>query len=254
VTVTLVVIAGLVAAAGVVTVSAREPRLAALGGIAAMAGAAYVADPLPDLVAIAARLTGAVLAGYLIWISLRDADTPTVGWQIGWPGAAAVVTAAFVIGWLAADALGNDLATVSGEGPSTAGVANALAAGSLVPRAGIGAAAALVAVSAAPVLITRDVLRLGLGLLLVLSAADLVRHSLAAGPDRTVELGMAVVFAISGAAVAGLVSGSLRRFGDLVVRPGRGRRSAIRHRSADEAHPGRAQQEAPPVAHADSAE
>jgi len=254
VTVTLVVIAGLVAAAGVVTVSAREPRLAALGGIAAMAGSAYLADPLPDLVAIAARLTGAVLAGYLIWISLRDADAPTAGWQIGWPGAAAVVTAAFVIGWLAADALGNDLATVSGEGPSTAGVASALAAGSLAPRAGIGAAAALVAVSAAPILITRDVLRLGLGLLLVLSAADLVRHALAAEPDRTVELGMAVVFAISGAAVAGLVSGSLRRFGDLVVRPGRGGRFAIRHRSADEAHPGHARQEAPADAQADPAE
>jgi hypothetical protein len=254
VTVTLVVIAVLVAAASVVTVSAREPRLATLGAIAAMAGATYVADPLPDLAAIAARLTGALLAGYLIWISLRDGNAPTAGWQLGWPGAAAVAGAAFVTGWLAADALGNDLALVTTEGPATAGVATALAAGSLVPRAAIGAAAALVALSAAPVLIARDVLRLGLGLLLVLSGADLVRHALVATPDRSVELGIAVVFAISGAAVAGLVAGSLRHFGDLVIRTGTRRRFAIRHRTADEAHPRRAREDAPHRANPDPAE
>jgi len=243
VTVILVLLATIVAAAGVVTVSAREPRLAALGALVVMAGSAYVADPLPDLLAIAARLTGALLAGYVIWVSLRGAKTPTTGWRIGWAGSAAIAVAAFTIGWLAATALGNDLATVAGEGPSAAGVATALAAGSLVPRAGIGAAAALVALGAAPVLIARDVLRLGIGLLLILSAADLLRHALGSEPDSVVELGMAVVVAISGAAVAGLVSGSLRKHGDLVIRPGMGRGFAIRHRSADEAHPRRVQED-----------
>ncbi len=233
----LVALAIVVAAAGIVTVSAREPRLAALGALLAMAGSAYVADPLPDLVSIAACLTGSLLAGYLIWVSLRDADTPTAGWQIGWPGAAAIAVAAFAIGWLAAGALAADLAVVSDEGPSAGGVATALAAGSLVPRAAIGAAAALIALGVAPVLIARDVLRLGIGLLLLLSAADLVRHALGAEADRVVELGMAVVVAISGAAVAGLVYGSIKHYGDLVIRPGTGRRFAIRHRSADEAHP-----------------
>jgi len=240
VTIILVFLAVVVAGAASVTVSAQQPRLAALGVLVAMAGSAYIADPLPDLVAIVARLTGAVLAGYLIWVSLREAEAPTAGWQIGWPGAAAIAVAAFVIGWLAATALGGDLATVAGEGPSATGVATALADGSLVPRAGIGAAAALIALGAAPVLIARDVLRLGSGLLLLLSAADLVRHALVAEPDRVVELGMAVVVAISGAAVAGLVHGSLKHYGDLVIRPGTGQRFAIRHRSADEAHPRRA--------------
>lgn len=242
----LVVLAVVVAAAGVVTVSAREPRLAAVGALVVLAGSAYIADPLPDLVAIAARLTGALLAGYLIWVSLRGAETPTAGWQIGWPGATAIAAAAFVIGWLAATTLSDQLATVTGEGPSAAGVATALAAGSLVPRAGIGAAAALVALGAAPVLIARDVLRLGIGLLLLLSAADLAAHALGSGPESIVELGMAVVVTISGAAVSGLVNGSLRRNGDLLIRPGRGRRFVIRHRSADEAHPRRIEADASP--------
>jgi hypothetical protein len=226
----LVLLAAVAAIGGVVSVTAREPRLATLGALVVMAASACVADPLPDLVSIAARLTGALLAGYLIWVSLRDGGAPTAGWQIG---------------WLAAAALGDDLATVSGEGPSAVGVATALASGSPVPRAAIGAAAALIALGAAPVVIARDVLRLGLGLLLMLSAADLVRHALGGEPGRVVELGMAVVVVISGAAVAGLVHGSLQHYGDLVIRPGTGRRFAIRHRSADEAHPRRISEDAP---------
>jgi hypothetical protein len=241
----LVLLAAVVAVGGVVSVTAREPRLATLGALVVMAASACVADPLPDLVSIAARLTGALLAGYLIWVSLRDGGAPTAGWQIGWPGSLAIAVAAFAIGWLAAAALGDNLAMVSGRGPSAAGVATALAGGSLVPRAGIGAAAALIALGAAPVVIARDVLRLGLGLLLMLSAADLVRHALGGEPDRVVELGMAVVMVISGAAVAGLVHGSLKHYGDLVIRPGTGRRFAIRHRSADEAHPRRTSEDAP---------
>ncbi len=73
----LVALAVLVAAGGVVAVSAREPRFAVLGMIIALVGAAYVADPLPGLVALAARLAGAALAGYLVWVALRRAPAPT---------------------------------------------------------------------------------------------------------------------------------------------------------------------------------
>ncbi len=238
-TATLAAVAVLVAGGGIVAVSAREPRLAALGTLVVLVGSGYVADPLPEAVALAARLTGAVLAGYLIWVALRRPGALTAGWQIGWPGATVIAVAAFAAGWLAAGALGTELAGLTGEGPSAAGVATALASGSPVPRAAIGAAAVLIALAAAPVLVARDVLRMGIGLLLLVSAADLVRHALAAGSDPVVELGLAVVIALSGAAVAALVSASLRTHGDLQLRTGAGRGAPVRHRSADEAHPRR---------------
>jgi hypothetical protein len=238
VTPALVVLAAVVAAGGVVAVSAREPRFAALGLLLVLVGTAYVADPLPDTLAIAARLTGAVLAGYLVWVALRRPGAPTSGWQIGWPGAASIAAVAFIAGWLAAGALGTELAAGSGEGPG-AGAATALAAGGPVPEAAVAAAAALVALAIAPVLIARDALRLGLGLLLLVAAAELLRHAFAATADPVVELGMAILVATAGASVAALVSATLRTHGDLQLRVGAGRAAAIRHRAADEAHPRR---------------
>ena len=127
-----------------------------------------------------------------------------------------------------------------GDGPSV-GAAAALAAGSLVPRAALGAALALTALAAAPVLVGRDVLRLGLGLLLLLTAVGLLRNALGGGPDGIVELALAVLTAVSGAAVAGLVGRSLSIHGDLLVRNSQ-RDAAVRdpgprHRSTDDAHP-----------------
>jgi hypothetical protein len=239
VTPALIALAAAVAAGGVVAVSAREPRFAALGLLVVLVGTAYVADPLPDTIAVAARLTGAVLAGYLVWVALRRPGAPTSGWQIGWPGATAIAAVAFIAGWMAASALGTELAAGSGEGPG-AGAATALAAGGLVPRAAIAAAAAMLALASTSVLVARDALRLGLGLLLLVAAAELLRHAFAAGPDPVVELAMAILVAISGASVAALVSATLRAHGDLQLRPGAGRATAIRHRTADEAHPRRA--------------
>jgi hypothetical protein len=236
VTPALVALALVVVGGGVVAVSAREPRFATLGALVVLCGAPYVADPLPDPVALAARLTGAVLAGYLVWISLRHPAGPTSGWQIGWPGAAAVGGVAFLAGWLAAGSLGAVLAASAGEGPR-AGAATALTAGELVPRAGIAAAAALVALATAPIVMARDALRLGLGLLLLLSASDLARHAFAATTDSIVELGMAVFVAAGGAAIAALVAASIRIHGDLQLRTGIGRPPAVHHRAADEAHP-----------------
>ncbi len=234
----LIVLAVLVTAGGVAAVSAREPRLAALGLFVALVGSTYIADPLPDLVALGARLVGAVLGGYLVWIALRGPAAPTMGWQIGWPGAAAIGAAAFTAGWLAANSLGTALAAGGGEGPSAAGVATALAGGSLVPRAGIAAAIALAALGAAPVALARDALRSGIGLMLLVAASALVRNALAPDVDEILELGMAVLTALAGAAAAGLVAASIRTQGDLNLRAG-GRVAVVRHRSADEAHPGR---------------
>ena len=232
----LVALAGLVAVGGIVAVSAREPRFAVLGVIIALIGAGYVADPLPDLVALAARLAGAVLGGYLIWVALRRAPAQTAGWHVGWPGAVALAVAAFAAGWFAAGTLATALGATAGEGPSSAGVASALTAGSPVARAALAAAFALVALAAAPVLVARDVLRLGIGLLLLIAAAGLVRNALAPGDDAAVELGFGILEALAGAAVAALVAASIRLHYDLELRGSGVRQPAIHHRSTDEAH------------------
>ncbi len=235
-----VILAVVVAAGGVVAVSAREPRFAALGMVVALIGAAFVGDPPPGAAALAVRVVGGVLGGYLVWVALRGAPPPTTGWRVGWPGAAAVAIVAFAIGWLAAGSIGSTLATGAGDGP-TVGAAASLAAGSLVPRAALGAALSLAALAAAPVLVGRDVLRLGLGLLLLLTATGLIRSALGVGPDGIVELGLAVLTALSGAAVAGLVGRSLSIHGDLLLRGAQrdpaARDPGPRRRTTDDAHP-----------------
>ena len=115
----LVALAVLVALGGIVAVSAREPRFAVLGVIIVLVGGAYVADPLPGLVGLGARLAGAVLAGYLLWVALRKAPAPTAGWHVGWPGATALAAVAFVAGWFAAGSLATALGATVAEGPSS---------------------------------------------------------------------------------------------------------------------------------------
>ena len=202
----------------------------------ALAGSAYVADPLPGPVGLGIRLAGSLLAGYLVWISLRRAPASVPGVAISWPGAAAVAVVAFLAGWLGADALGSALAAGSGEGPGLGVAGAALASGSLVARAALGAALALAAVAAGPVLAARDALRLGLGLLLLLAAATLVRNALMGSASEVVELGLAVLTSLAGAAVGAIVGASLRITSDLVLHSPLLRETAVRHRPADDAH------------------
>jgi hypothetical protein len=104
-----------------------------------------------------------------------------------------------------------------------------------VPRAALGAALALIALAAVPVLVGRDVLRLGLGLLLLLAAAGLLRNVMAVGTDGPVELALAVLTAFAGAAVAGVVAQALLVQGDLELRPTTRDIGGWRH--GDDAHP-----------------
>src|SRR4029079_19819307 len=101
-------------------------------------GGAYGARPLPGLVGLAARLAGAVLAGYLLWVALRKAPAPTAGWHVGWPGAAVLAAVAFVAGWFAAGSLATALGATGAEGPSAARGATALVVGAPVARARAG--------------------------------------------------------------------------------------------------------------------
>ena len=216
----LLLLAALVAVGGALAVAAREPRLATLGALMALAGSAYVVDPLPDAFALAARLTGTVLASYLIWVALRRAPKELASSAIGLPGAGAIAIVAFAIGWLVASTLGAALATGADDGPSAGAVASSLAAGSFVPRAALGAAFALVALAAGPVLMARD----------------LLRNALSIDAGAPAELALAIVVALAGASVAAVVRASLQATGDLELWGGSDRETIVRHRPVDEAH------------------
>ncbi|MEI7744901.1 MAG: hypothetical protein WCK58_14280, partial [Chloroflexota bacterium] len=113
----LMIVAVLVTAGGVVAVGAASPRLAAIGLAIALLGSCLVADPLPGLVAMLARLAGAGLTAYLCWIALRRAPGSLPTASLEWPGAAAIAVVALTAGFLAAGSLGDALAAGPADGP-----------------------------------------------------------------------------------------------------------------------------------------
>lgn len=232
----LVVIAVIVAAGGVAAIASASPRVAAIGMTVALAGSTVVADPLPGAVGVASGLAGSVLAGYLVWVALRGAPVAAPGTAGSWPAAMAVAVVAFATGWLAAGSLGAAVAAGPGDGPGLGLTGAALAAESPVARAALAAALALGTVAFTPVLMARDTLRLGMGLMLLLAAACLVRNALGWVAADAILVGVAVLIAVAGAAVAALIAASLHRTGDLELHEGLRRDAAIRHRAADDAH------------------
>ncbi len=232
----LVAIALIVVAGAVTAVAAATPRLAVLGLLVAMVGATYVVEPLPGSQGLLARLAGTTLGVYLVWIGLRRAPASLPAASTGWIGTAAIAAIAFAAGWLAATSLGSTLATGAPGGPGGGGAGAALVAGTPVARAAVGAALALTAAALPQVVLARDTLRLGVGLLLLLAAAGLLANALIGRVDNVVELAMAALTALAGAAVAAVIAGSVRRGGDLAIRDSLRPDAAIRHRSADDAH------------------
>lgn len=231
----LILVSGLLVVGGVAAVAAATPRLAVLGLLIALLGAAYVVEPFPGPLALGVRLVGTMLGVYLVWIALRRSPGVLPA-SAGWAGSAVIAVVAFAAGFLAAGTLGTALAGGSPEGPGTGGVASALIAGSLVPRAALGAALALAALAVPQVVLARDTLRLGVGLLLLLAATGLASNALYGLPDAVEDLSLALLTAGAGAGVAALVAASLRRGGELVIRDSLRPDAPIRHRPADEAH------------------
>ena len=234
----LVLVAVLAVAAGVVAVAAPNPRIATVGAFAAVFLGAVVMDPVPAPAAIVAWLAATVLGGWLVWVALRGGPTATARTSLGWLGASALAAAAFTIGWLAAAAFGRVVATGVGDGLVADVPGATLAGGSLVARAGVGAAAALAVLAAAPVVLPRDGHRLGLGVVLLIASASLLADALGATTDNALELAFALLVALTGAAVAGVTAAMLRASGDLVLRDALTREPAARHRAADDAHRG----------------
>lgn len=98
--ISLTLLAGLVvvvAAAIAITLTDGRAVVAAL--FVALAVSPFVADPLPGSLEIAARLVAAALAGYVLWIVVRDGAIRSEGTAVGIAAELAVAAAAYVVGW-----------------------------------------------------------------------------------------------------------------------------------------------------------
>ena len=166
----------------VIAASARTSRTAVLGLVLAMVGTAFLADPLPESLGLAARLVGTVLAGYLLWIAGRDTAARTGGSRLGWPTELLVAAAAAVVGYGS-----------HGLGAPATGPAMAQAAGF-----------ALAALAVAPMVNGRDVMRIGLGLCLLANGTLLVRTALGGTPEAFEQVITAGLVAVLGGVVAAM--------------------------------------------------
>ncbi len=171
--------------------SARNARTAILGLVVMLLATPLMADPLASPLGLAARLVGAVLAGYLLWIAARGRQVRTGGSLVGWPTDVAIAIAAGVVGY------GSHGLGVTPEGPSLAG----------------GAGLALAALAVLPVVNGRDVLRIGLGLQMLLGAAVLLRTSLGGTPDAMEQVFIGGLVATLGGATA-ILAAAARADGD----------------------------------------
>ena len=196
----------------VVAGSARNARSAILGLVVLMVAAPLLADPPAAPSGLAARLVAAVLAGYLLWVATRGHGVRTGGTLIGWPTEGFLAIAAAIVGY-ASHGLG-----APGVGPALASAAGF----------------ALAAVAILPVLNGRDILRVGIGLMLLLSGALLVRTSLGGTPDELEDILTAGLVATLGGAVA-ILAIATRSDG----RPGFEMSETTPHRSSHgaDAHP-----------------
>lgn len=180
---------------GVIAVSARDARVALLGLVLALVGAPLVADPAPPLLPLAARLVAAILAGQLLWVTLRATTTRTRGSALGWPFEGFAAAAAFVIGF-----------GVAGAGADAAGPREAQAAG-----------LALAVLALNPVLFGRDTFRLGIGLALLVLAATILRVALAGTPGPLEQLVTGGLVVGLGGALAVVCANAFAAVGDFEI-------------------------------------
>lgn len=162
----LIAVALLAIGGALIAVTARDARRALVGLVIVLAVTPLLADPLPDLAPLAARIVAALLGGYLLFIVLRGTTALTRGSLVGLPADAFAAVAAFIIG------LGT-----SGLGSTALGPAEAQGAGF-----------ALAVLALAPIARGADVFRLGVALAILLTGAELVRAGLAGTPSALEQL------------------------------------------------------------------
>jgi hypothetical protein len=196
----------------VVAGSARNARAAILGLVASLVFSPLLADPTAQPLGLAARLIGSILAGYLLWIAARGSGVRTGGSRLGWPADVLVAAAAAVVGY------GSHGLGAPADGPP------------LAQAAGF----ALAALSIAPIANGRDIVRVGTGLLLLVSGAILVRTALGGTPEALEQVVIAGLTVTLGGAVAVLAVSARADGSDFELAVDRTRRA--RRRLAD-AHP-----------------
>jgi hypothetical protein len=183
-------VTGVVIAGAIVAVAARDTRTVLLGLAIALVGTPLVADPLAEPVGLAARFLGAILAAYLLWIVARERPdlgligAPTGGSRIGLPAEILLAGGAGIVGFAA-----------HGLGAPAGGPALASAAGF-----------AIAALAVAPVMTGRDVIRVGMGLLLLIDAALLVRIGLGGTPGPVEQLLTAALLVVLAGALAAIAA------------------------------------------------
>lgn len=191
----LAAIALAVVAGTVVALASRDGRVAILGLAVVLIGSPVLADPVPAPLGLAARFVGAILAAYLLWVVARDGArglpaAQTGGTRIGWPAETLVAAAALIVGF-AAHGLG-----APAVGPTLASAAGFAVAALAVPAMTTG----------------RDILRVGLGSLLLIVAALLVRTGLGGTPGELEQLITSAMIIVVAGALATL-AGSARSDG-----------------------------------------
>ena len=181
-------VAVLVVGAAILAVSAREPRVVVLGLAVTLILSPLLTDPPAAPLGLAARLTGSILAVYLLWMAARDrgrrdsAPLRTEGSRIGWPAEILVAASAVIVGWA-----GHGLGAPAGG-----------------PAIGSAAGFAIAALAVAPLLTGRDVLRLAAGIFLMIDAALIVRAGLGGTPDALEQLVTAGLLVTIGGTLAAL--------------------------------------------------
>ncbi len=185
-----------VIAAAALAVSTRDARIAVIGLLVALLAAPFVAEPVPDLRGIGARLAGAVLGTYPLWMIYRGREEPTTGSR----GGAVIDGMVAVVAALAAAS--------AAVGWDVAGQLNASGLGGLITQLGkigtgleppflpaIGAGGALLVLAVSPVAFAREPLRLTLGLTLAMLGVTLVEAGLAGPPTPFTNLCVALALA-----------------------------------------------------------
>jgi hypothetical protein len=191
----LAAITAVVVGGAVVAVTFRDARATLLGVLVVLLGAAFIADPLPGPLPIAARIVAAILACRLIAVAIRGENVLTTGSRLGWPVEILLAVAALVVG------LGTH-----GLGAQPTGPVAAQAAGFAVGALAVG-----------PIVSGRDVLRLGIGAMLLLVGALLVRVGLAGTPSELEQLITSGLVIGLGGAIAVIAAGSRAATGSLDI-------------------------------------
>lgn len=203
-TLVLVAVVLAIGAGAVIAVSTREAAAAVIGLAVALVASSLLVDPLPSAAILGVRVVAALLAAALIRWAAHGG--PRHHSPLGWPGEAMLATAAAAAGLGVAVGLASvtSLGAPPGGAPGVPGPASPDVAAVTTMALTIAAAAALLALGAAPLMHHRPGARRAMGLVLVTQAVLLLRIGLA-GPATELEeiarAGLLVAVAASGAAL-----------------------------------------------------